>query len=173
MLWLRTRPRNVTTAPSESAESDAASASAAAIRSTSSGAAPIANSGVTRPVYRCRATLSGSPPMSSDPFRSRGEAESLALQRRDVGRPFQGRRGEAERLALQRARARFPEVIERAAPVADARRVRDRARDVPLRARGRVGQRMTEREPRGDRRRKRAAGAVRVRAVDPRDPILD
>src|SRR5438067_2534703 len=151
MLWLRTRPRNVTTAPSESAESDAAPASVAAIRSTSSGAAPIANSGVTRPVYRCRA----------DPFRVATDVErplcSVAPARlkaspyTDVGRPFQGRRGEAECLALQRTRARFPEMIERAAPVADARRVRDRPRDVPLRARGRVGQRMTEREPRGDR----------------------
>src|SRR5438067_7554097 len=141
MLWLRTRPRNVTTAPSESAESDTAPASVAAIRSTSSGAGPIANSGVTRPVYRCR----------GDPFRVAAAKLNASPYNADVGRPFQGRRGEAECLALQRTRARFPEMIERAAPVADARRVRDRARDVPLRARGRVGQRMTEREPRGDR----------------------
>ena len=59
-------------------------------------------------------------------------------------------------------------MIERPAPVTDARRMRDSAADVALGAARDIRETVTERETGGDRRRERATGAVRVTAVDTR-----
>src|SRR6266850_2218603 len=106
-LWLRTRPRNVTTAPSAPAFDPALASSAAASRSSSSDSGPIARSGVvTLSVYRWESLIPSS---------------------------------------------RLPEMIEWAVAVTDSQGVRDRARDVLLGARGRVGKRAAQREVCGDR----------------------
>src|SRR6267143_237016 len=59
-------------------------------------------------------------------------------------------------------------MIQRSPAVADARGVRDGPGDIPLGEPGGLQQFATEREVRGKRRRKRAAGPVRVARVDAR-----
>src|SRR6266487_6737954 len=59
-------------------------------------------------------------------------------------------------------------MIERPAPVTDARRMRHSAADVALGATRGIRETVAERETGGDGRRERATGAVRVTAVDTR-----
>src|SRR5881628_2374210 len=109
MLWLRTSPRNVTTAPSELAcpELVEGPAMAAVIRSTSSGSGPMASDGVTSSVYEVR--------LKAD--------TTYGTWRPALAGP---------------RRSPLPKVIQRTAAVADARRMRDGAGHVLLGARGRI-----------------------------------
>src|SRR6266545_3474456 len=59
-------------------------------------------------------------------------------------------------------------MIERPAPVTEARRMRDSAADIALGAMRGIRETVAERKTGGDGRRERATGAVRVRAVDTR-----
>src|SRR5438067_2293704 len=160
-LWLRTRPRNVTTAPSAPG---AAPDSAPTTASRFSSPRPIARSaGVTISVYGLLLAGRAFPPW---PGRSRAgtqrSAESLALRELTLALP-----------------APIPAVIQHRAPVADCETVTDRAGDIFLSVARGVGEREPQREAGGDGRRKRAAGAVSGPRLDARStefmdrPLLD
>src|SRR5439155_18901463 len=144
-LWLRTRPRNVTTAPSAPASAPILAASTAAIRSSSSGSRPIARSEVvTVSVYEVR----------------------LKQDTTEDGAVFQPVH-ECPAFTHSLAGPVLPEVIDRSAAVADPEGMRDRAGDVLLGAGDGIRQLTTERQTGGHGGRKRAPGPVRGPCIDP------